>query len=83
MPIRAGKIHSMHKSGSFVGSTAMNRGTMNHPAANVPRQPQPKMLDEVRVKIRTMHYSRRTEEAYIKSRLTVSPGRLTQERGAS
>jgi site-specific recombinase XerD len=43
----------------------MNRGVMNHPAANVPRQPQPKLLDQVRAKIRTMHYSRRTEEAYL------------------
>ena len=43
----------------------MNRGTMNHPATDLPLPPQPKLLDQVRAKIRTMHYSRRTEEAYI------------------
>jgi len=40
---------------------------MKHPAENVFPPPQPKLLDQVRAKIRTMHYSRRTDEAHIKS----------------
>jgi len=43
----------------------MIEGTMSHPRTKTPLPVQPKLLDQVRARIRTKHYSRRTEEAYL------------------
>ncbi|MFH1487647.1 MAG: phage integrase N-terminal SAM-like domain-containing protein, partial [Pseudomonadota bacterium] len=43
----------------------MNRDTIHHPTTNLPLPTRPKLLDQVRAKIRTKHYSLRTEEAYV------------------
>ncbi len=38
---------------------------MSHPITKTPSPVQPKLLDLVRARIRTKHYSRRTEESYV------------------
>jgi len=51
------------------GAAIVNKPQKQKPESFAPGQEklqtQPKLLDQVRAKIRTMHYSRRTEEAYI------------------
>jgi len=44
----------------------MNEGAMRHSKTETPLSIQPRLLDQVRARIRTKHYSRRTEEAYVR-----------------
>ena len=39
---------------------------MRHSKTETPLSIQPRLLDQVRARIRTKHYSRRTEEAYVR-----------------
>jgi hypothetical protein len=67
----------------FTITISAGEGTMSHPAAIQHTSTQPKLLDQVRATIRMMHYSRRTENAYIDftfKKITVREGKGQKDR---